>query len=137
MGYGLGVTDYRAQASNIYNKVKAMFNENQLKLPSNTNNEIRDENKKKELFIHAMVALKAYAGERVAELKATHEGDNEAIAKIDACNERINGMRCWRLYNMKAQKHFFEFLCPFRPGKRYHTSDTSSPFTVVTLTDLK
>ena len=26
MGYGSGVTDYRAQASNIYNKVKAMFN---------------------------------------------------------------------------------------------------------------
>ena len=43
----VGVTHYRAQASNIYNKVKAMFNENQLKLPSNTNNEIRDENKKK------------------------------------------------------------------------------------------
>ena len=36
---------------------------------------------------NALMTLKAYASERVAELKVSHEGDNEAIAKIDACNE--------------------------------------------------
>ena len=50
MGYGLGVTDYRAQASNIYNKVKATFNKTQLKL---SNIELRGQNKEKEFFILA------------------------------------------------------------------------------------
>ena len=50
MGYGLGVTDHRAQASNIYNKVKATFNKTQLKL---SNIELRGQNKEKEFFILA------------------------------------------------------------------------------------
>ena len=50
MGYGLGVTDYRAQAFNIYNKVKATFNKTQLKL---SNIEFRGQNKEKEFFILA------------------------------------------------------------------------------------
>ena len=36
---------------------------------------------------NALKALKAYASERVTELKLSHEGDNEAMARIDACNE--------------------------------------------------
>ena len=36
---------------------------------------------------NALMVLKAYASERVAELKVRHEGKNEVIAKIDTCNE--------------------------------------------------
>ena len=85
----------------------------------------------------ALEALKVYATERVTELKTVHAGDNEALAKIETCNSRINDMKCWRIFNLRAHKHFFEFLCPFRPGKRYHTSSLSSPFTVVSITELK
>ena len=49
-------------------------------------------------------------------------------------------MKCWRTFKLKAQKHFFELflvLCPFRPGKGYHTSSLPSPFTVVSITDQK
>ena len=86
---------------------------------------------------NALSALKAFATERVTELRINHEGDDTALAKIEACNSKISKMKCWRIFNLKAQKHFFEFLCPFRPGKRYHTSSLSSPFTVISITDLK
>ena len=36
---------------------------------------------------NALMALKACASQRVAKLKESHQGDNEAIAKIDTCNE--------------------------------------------------
>ena len=115
-------------------KSKPCLTKNQLKLSSNTNIEIRGQNKKKEFFIlatfssiaeaktfenqaaearkkgvskmktqrmdhqdveafplvmwqNALKALKAYANERVAELKLSHKGDNEAMARIDTCNE--------------------------------------------------
>ena len=178
------ITDYRAQASNIFSKVKTMFNDNDLKLPKSTSIEIRGQNKKKEYFILALFssiseaktfehqaaegrrknvtkmktqrmepqdaeafpliswqdacsALKVFATERVTELKTSHEGDNEALAKTEACNSRISEMKYWRIFNLRAHKYFFEFLCPFRPGKRYHTSSLSSPFTVVSITELK
>ena len=35
------ITDYHAQASNIFSKVKTMFNDNDLKLPKSTSTEIR------------------------------------------------------------------------------------------------
>ena len=35
------ITDYRAQASNIFSKVKTMFNDNDLKLPKSTSIEVR------------------------------------------------------------------------------------------------
>ena len=85
----------------------------------------------------AATALKRFAEERVGELKVQHEGDDSSIAKIEACNARISEMKVWRLYQPKVQKHFFEFLCPFRPGKRYHTSSLTSPFTRILITDLK
>ena len=89
------------------------------------------------LWQDAPAALKVFATERVSELKINDEGDETAVAKIKACNSRISEMRCWINYNLKSQKHFFELLCPFRPGKPYLTSSTSSPFTVITITDLK
>ena len=39
------------------------------------------------MWQNALKALKAYANERVAELKLSHKGDNEAMARIDTCNE--------------------------------------------------
>ena len=85
----------------------------------------------------ALSALKVLATERITELKTLNDGDNMALAKIEACNSKISDMKCWRIFNLKAQKHFFEFLCPFRLGKRYHTSSLPSPFTVVSITDQK
>ena len=85
----------------------------------------------------AAAALKVFATARVDELKIEHEGDDPAIAKIDVCNSRISEMKVWRMYQPKVQKHFFEFLCPFRPGKRYHTSSLSSPFTRIIISDIK
>ena len=37
----------------------------------------------------ALEALKVYATERVTELKTAHAGDNDALAKIEACSLRI------------------------------------------------
>ena len=85
----------------------------------------------------ACSALKVFATERVTELKTSHEGDNEALAKIETCNSRIGEMKCSRIFNMRAHKHLFEFLCPFRPGKRYHTSSLSSAFTCISITEFK
>ena len=85
----------------------------------------------------AAVALKRFATERVNELKTEHEGDESKIAKIDICKTRIDEMKVWRMYQPRAQKHFFEFLCPFRPGQRYHTSTLTSPFSTLIISDLK
>ena len=85
----------------------------------------------------AAVALKRFATERVNELKTEHEGDESKIAKIDTCKARIEEMKVWRMYQPRAQKHFFEFLCPFRPGQRFHTSSLTSPFTTLLISDLK
>ena len=85
----------------------------------------------------AAAALKRFATERVSELKIQHEGDNSLLARIETCNARISEMKVWRMYQPKIKKHFFEFLCPFRPGKRYHTSSLTSPFTRIIITDLK
>ena len=41
---------------------------------------------------NALVALKAFASERVSELRTSHEGDHGALAKINACSGRISGM---------------------------------------------
>ena len=85
----------------------------------------------------AAVALKRFATERVNELKAEHEGDESKVAKIDTCKARIDEMKVWRMYQPRVQKHFFEFLCPFRPGQRYHTSSLTSPFSTLIISDLK
>ena len=45
------ITDYRAQSSSIFTKLKSMFSENQLNLPKSTSIEVRGKNKKNELFI--------------------------------------------------------------------------------------
>ena len=81
----------------------------------------------------AAAALKRYATERVSELKTEHEGDDSKIAKI----ARIDEMKVGRMYQPRVQKHFFEFLCPFRPGQRYHTSSLTSPFSTLIISDLK
>ena len=44
------ITDYRAQASSIFSKVKTMFNDNVLKLPKSTSIEVRGQKMKKEHF---------------------------------------------------------------------------------------
>ena len=41
----------------------------------------------------ACSALKVFATERVTELKTSHKGDNEALAKIETCNSRISEMK--------------------------------------------
>ena len=48
------ITDYRAQSSSIFTKLKTMFSENQLNLLKSTNIEVRGKNKKNELFILAL-----------------------------------------------------------------------------------
>ena len=58
--------------------------------------------------------IKESARARVGELKNQHEGDGEAMAKILACEGRINDIKCFRQYNGKEKKIFFEFTCPFR-----------------------
>lgn len=45
------ITDYRAQSSSIFTKLKSVFTENQLNLPKSTSIEVRGRNKKNELFI--------------------------------------------------------------------------------------
>ena len=40
------ITDYRAQSSSIFTKLKSMFSENQLNLPKSTSIEVRGKNKK-------------------------------------------------------------------------------------------
>ena len=85
----------------------------------------------------AAAALKVFTTERVNELKIEHDGDDSILAEIETCNTRISEMKVWRMYQPKIQKHFFEFLCPFRPGKCYHTSSLTSPFTRILISDLK
>ena len=85
----------------------------------------------------AAAALKVFTTERVSELKIEHEGDDLIIARIETCNTRISEMKVWRMYQPKIQKHFLEFLCSFRPGKRYHTSSLTSPFTRIIISDIK
>ena len=76
MGYGSGVTDYRAQASNIYNKVKAMFNENQLKLSSNTNIETKGPEQEKELL--SWPPSQALLKPKPSKIKRLRQGKKES-----------------------------------------------------------
>ena len=46
----------------------------------------------------AASALKIFAAERVNELRINHEGDDPALAKMEACNSRISYMKLWRIY---------------------------------------
>ena len=48
------ITDYHAQASSIFSKVKTLFNDNDLKLPKSTSIEIRGQNKKKEYHYRSL-----------------------------------------------------------------------------------
>ena len=49
------ITDYHAQASSIFSKIKSMFNDNHLKLPKSTRIAVRGQNKEKEYFILALI----------------------------------------------------------------------------------
>ena len=73
---------------------------------------------------------------RIVELKNQNSGDEEALAKILVYENQIKETKCWRQYNGKEKKIFFEFSCQFR-NKRYITSGTSSPFTLIQINDLK
>ena len=42
------ITDFRAQSSSIFTKIKSMFSENHLNLPKSTSIEVRGKNKKQE-----------------------------------------------------------------------------------------
>ena len=65
-----------------------------------------------------------------------HNENEEAVAKIKACEQKIKEMKCWQLYNKKDKKVYYEFSCPFRT-KRYPTSGTSSPFALIQINDIK
>ena len=80
--------------------------------------------------------IKDSASARVGELRTQHDGDGEAMAKLLVCENRIKDTKCWRQYSRKEKKVFFKFSCPFR-GKKYTTSGTSSPFTLIQIYDLK
>ena len=80
--------------------------------------------------------IKESARARVGELKNQHEGDGEAMAKILACEGQIDDTKCFKQYNGKEKKIFFEFTCPFRT-RRYVTSGTSSQFSLIQINDLK
>ena len=80
--------------------------------------------------------VKESARARVGDLKNQHEGDGEAMAKILACEGRINDTKCFKHYSGKEKKILFKFTCPFRI-KRYVTSGTSSPFSLIQINDLK
>ena len=80
--------------------------------------------------------IKESAGARVGELRVQHEGDGEAMAKILACEGRINDTKCFKHYSGKEKKILFEFTCPFHV-KKYVTSGTSSPFFLIQINDLK
>ena len=73
---------------------------------------------------------------RIKELKSQYNDDNEALAKILVCEKQVKDTKCWRQYYGKEKKIFFEFSCPFH-SKRYTTSGTSSPFTLIHINDLK
>ena len=80
--------------------------------------------------------IKESARARVGELKNQHEGDGEAMAKILACEGRINDTKCYQQYNGKEKKIIYEFTCPICT-KRYMTSVTSSPFSLIQINVLK
>ena len=80
--------------------------------------------------------LKESARTRVGELEIQHEGDGEAMAKILVCEGRIKDIKCFRHYNGKEKKIFYEFTCPFR-AKKDATSGISSPFTLIQINNLK
>ena len=52
------ITDYRAQASSIFSKVKTLFNDNELKLPKSTSIEIRG-------LLHPGPLLKHFRGKNL------------------------------------------------------------------------
>ena len=74
-----GITDYCAQASSIFSKVKTMFNDNNLKLLKRISNEVRGQNKKKEYFILALFSS-------ISEVKTFEhqaaEGRRKSVTKI-------------------------------------------------------
>ena len=72
-------TDYRAQASSIFSKVKNLFNDNNLKLPKSTSIEVRGQNKKKEYFILALFSSLSEA--RAFEHQAA-EGRRKNLTKM-------------------------------------------------------
>ena len=41
---------------------------------------------------------------RIEELKNQHSGDEEALAKILVCENRVKDTKCWRQYNGKEKK---------------------------------
>ena len=73
---------------------------------------------------------------RIEELRNQHSGDEDELAKILVCENRIKDKTFCRQYSGKEKKIFFEFSCPFRI-KRYATSGTSSQFTLIQINHLK
>ena len=73
------ITDYCAQVSSIFSKVKTMFNVNNLKLQNSTSIEVRGENKKKEYFILALFSSISEA--KTFEHQAA-EGRRQNITKM-------------------------------------------------------
>ena len=73
------ITDYHAQASSIFSKVKTMFNDNNLKLPKNTSIKVRGQNRKKEYFILALFSSVSEA--KTLEHQAA-EGRRKNVTKM-------------------------------------------------------
>ena len=80
--------------------------------------------------------LKQDAKSRVDTLLNQHNENEDAVAKIKACEQKIKEMKCWQLYSRKDKKVYYEYSCPFR-NKRYPTSGTSSPFALIQINDIK
>ena len=57
--------------------------------------------------------IKVYTTARIQELKSQLDGDQEAIAKILACENWIKDTKCWKQYSGKEKKVFCEFSYPF------------------------
>ena len=43
--------------------------------------------------------IKESAKTRIEELRNQHSGDDDALAKILVCDNRINNTKCWNQYN--------------------------------------
>ena len=57
--------------------------------------------------------LKQDAKSRVDTLLNQHNENEDAVAKIKTCEQKIKEMKCWQLYSKKDKKVYYEYSCPF------------------------
>ena len=76
--------------------------------------------------------IKECAAVRLVVLRNQQEGGQEALAKSLVSENWIKDTK----YNGKEKKIFYEFSCQFQFPKRYITSGTSSPFTLIQINNI-